>query len=342
MLRRGIQVNQPPGHNSSLAAGYWGHNPKARVMEEQVPERIIKSNTDFLQLGVVVDIWLPPAKNLAILPTCSCVKTTNKSADVQCAKCHGLGRIPGYVKWGHSTYFFAAVALGMTGQSDAGPTIPPTIVKNTTTSMHTLALASGVATGSFETQDFGVDNPYSDGWALESLVYNRAPGNMHTVEWSLNRGSTWLKGDFTKLRLSRGTIRFRVTLFRQNAADLSPQFEILRFRHPCQDKPWIRIARPMGKRKRKRDEFGSVEEESGLSYWTVPLDQGTRALVNGQVVHDKVWLPENFIFEVLEGTFAGDRYAVVSYNRSEHMGIMTSQAFDVRRVQEGEIGAQVF
>lgn len=338
IIRRGLQVNPPPGYNGRLDAGYWGPSAKATMVESQIPERIIKANKDSLGMGVAAQIWVAPVMNLEHLPTCGCVKATNQSADVRCAKCHGLKRIPGYVKWGYDTHFFSAVAIGLTASPDAGYTIPPEIVKNTATSLHTLQLATGVLSASFQTHDFGVDNPFAKDWELNTLVYNRSPGNAHNVEWSLDRGTTWMSGKFSELSLFHGTIRFRVTLSRTSANDHSPQFEILRFRHPCQNQPFIKIARPMGTRKRKREEFGKTEDESGLNYWTVPMDEGTSAKILGQKVYDKVWLPDNFIFEILEGTFAGDRYAVVSYKRSEHIGIMTSQSFDVRRVQPDEIG----
>ena len=336
-LRTGLVINAP-GRQTSLAAGYWGHTgPKGVMVATQIPERIIKSNRDLVKMGVLADIWVAPVMNLDTLPACGCVKTTNQSADVKCAKCHGLKRIPGYVKWGYDTFFFSAVALGLTAQPDAGITIPSTFVKNTTTTLHTLGLANGVLTSSFETHDFAVDNVYSTNWEMQALVYNRDRGNSNSVEWSLDRGTTWLSGDFKQLSLTRGTIRFRITLSRLSVDSLSPQFEILRFRYPSQKEPWVRIARPMGKRKRKREEFGKTEDESGLNYWTPPLPDGGKATVNGQVVYNKVWLPNDFFFQILEGTFVGDRYVTVSYARSEHIGVMTSQSFDVRRVLENEI-----
>ena len=338
-LRTGLVINAP-GRQTSLAAGYWGHTgPKGIMIATQVPERIIKSNRDLVKMGVLADIWVAPTENLNFLPTCGCVKSTNQSADVKCAKCHGLKLIPGYVKWGYDTFFFSAVALGLTGQADPGATIPATFVKNTSTTLHTLGLAAGVLSSSFQTPDFAIDNKYSENWEMQALVYNRDRGNSNLVEWSLDRGTTWLSGDFTKLSLTQGTIRFKVTLTRMTLDSISPQFEILRFRYPSQNEPWIRIAKPMGKRKRKREEFGKTEDESGLNYWTVPLIDGGKATINGQVAYNKAWLPNDFFFQILEGTFVGDRYMTVSYARSEHIGVMTSQSFDVRRILPNEIAS---
>lgn len=338
-IRTGIMINPP--NRTSLASGFWGPGgPKPRMLADQVVERITKSNADFIRMGVVSDLWIAPFDNQDKLPTCSCVKVTNQSADIRCNKCHGLKLIPGYVKWGYNTCFYSAVEVGLTGQSDPGFNFPTSIVKNTSTTLHTLQLATGVLSASFVTPDYAVNNPYSGSFELQTKIYNRAAGNGYSVEWSLDQGTTWLTGDFTKLELSQGTIRFRITLSRQSAANASPQFEILRFRYPIQDEPFIRAAKPMGNRKKKREETGITEEESGLKYWTIPI-KGS-AQVNGQSVFDKAWLPDSFILLLREGTFAGDRYWTTNIERSEHIGVLTSQWFTVRRVQPNEIYFGVF
>jgi hypothetical protein len=343
LLRTGIVINPSP-RQQSLAAGYWGaKSPKSMMLATQVVERIIKSNSDWVKMGVISDVWVPPLENIGKLPICGCVKTTNQTADVRCQKCYGTKFIPGFVKWGYNTSFFSAVASGFTGQPDAGFELPTSIVKNVATSLHTLQLAPGVISSSFQTSDFAVYNPYNTDWELEALVYNRAPGNSYLVEWSLDRGANWFSGDFKTLQLSRGDIRFRVTMSRLNSNSPSPQFEILRFRHPCQDQPWIRIAKPMGSRKKKREVFGNVTDESGLKFITIPL-QG-QAQINGEVVYSKVWLPDegsSFFFEVKEGSFAGDRYWNTSLERSEHIGILTSQLLAVRKLQAEEIYSSIF
>jgi len=341
-VRRGIQVNLPS--RQSLASGYWGNSPdspKARVQADQVIERIIKANTDFISLGNMADIWVAPQESLHLLPQCGCVKVTNQSADVRCAKCYGVKLIPGYVKWGYNTMFFSAVNLGFTAQQEPGFNLPPTIEKNANTTLHTLQLTAGVLTSSFQTPDFEVSNPYSTEWELEGLIFNRAPGNSHNIEWSLDRGATWLGGNFKLLHLFRGTIRFRVTLTRTSLQTVSPQFEILRFRHPIQEKPWVRVSRPMGNRRKKREETGITEDESGVSFITVPV-KGS-AQVFGQTVWSKPWMPDQqFFIELKEGSFAGERYIPTSYSRSETLGVMTLQTFSVRRSIPNELFGAVF
>jgi hypothetical protein len=330
-LRKGIQINPPC--RTSLAAGYWGQDPKSTVLSTQTVERIMKNNTDLIRgMGVVADIWVEASENRDWLPVCSCVKTTNQSADQRCKKCYGTKRVPGFVKWGFNTMFYSAVSTGFQ--------LPPTIRKKNDTTMHTLELSQGVLAAEFDTPDFSVNNPYSTGWELQTAIYNRANQTGNSIKWSIDGGTTWSAEPISTLHLERGNIRFRIRLERVDANALSPQFEILRLRHPIQECPFIKVARPMGTRKRSREVFGETENESGLSYWTVPIHGG--AQVMGQPVYSKPWLPDRFLLEIKEGTFAGDRYVPVSYQRSEHIGVMTSQIFSVRRAQPDEIYGSVF
>lgn len=329
-LRVGLVVNPPP--RQSLAAGYWGRSPRATVLSTQTVERIIKNNSDMLRgMGFSTSLWVEPEfpKNS---PLCSCVKTTNKSADQRCAKCYGLSYVPGYVKWGYNTSYLSAV--------DTIYGLPNTLQKFTDTTQHTIGLAAGVLSAQLVTPDFSVFNPFSDGWEMEAKVYNRDRGNNHLVEWSIDEGGTWSQADISTLHLERGLIRFRITLTRTNANTVSPLFEIIRLRHPIQRELSVRIARPMGRRKRTRETTGQVEAESGLEYWTVPI-MG-KAQINGQDVFTKQWLPQRCIFEVLEGTFAGSRYLPTEVKHSEHLGMLTSQWFPVRLIVQDEIFNAVF
>lgn len=339
VVRRGIMIN--PAARQTLAAGYWGQSPKSTMLADQVVERITKSNKDWVRMGVITDLWVPPTLNTDQLPVCGCVKTTNQSADVRCAKCTGLKLIPGYVKWGYNTCFYSAVNAGFTGEADAGFNLPTGIVKNVSTTLHTLALAPGTLSASFQTQDFGVNNPYVQAWELQTLIYNRAPGNSYLVEWSLDRGATWITGDFTGLQLGRGTIRFRITMSRLTTGSFSPQFEILRFRHPIIDEPFIRLAKPMAPRKRSRGPYGVEENDGGgIKFIAVPLAGATQ--INGQNTFDRVIFPDNCLILLREGTFAGDRYFSTSIEPSEHIGVMTSQLLSTRRVQTLEIFNAIF
>lgn len=341
-IRTGRDINLPP--RSSLAAGYWGGNPKDIMMSDQKIEQIRANNEAFLKMSPVADIWVKPRKNLDSLPVCSCVKVTNQSADIRCMKCFGVKKIPGYVKWGYNTCFFSAVGNGLADSSDTGQNLPSSIAKDTTTTRQVLILAPGVIASEFQTPDFAVDNPYSEFWELEARVYNQAPGNYYKVEWSLDQGVTWLSSDFGSLRLARGTIRFQITLGRTNAQTKSPQFEILRFRHPIQDVPYIRMARNMGRRKKKREEMGLTEDESGLQFWTSILEGNNegRAQINGQTVFDSIWFHSHFITLMREGVFAGDRYWTVDNQVSEYAGIATTQWWTPRKIQSEESFASLF
>ena len=331
LLRKGIMANPPD--RTSLAAGYWGRSPKDTALSTQIVERITKSNADLIRgMGFVADIWVNPTENVALLPQCSCVKNTSQSADQRCQKCYGTKRVPGFVKWGFNTLYYSSVSTQFQ--------LPPTIRKKNDTTMHTFELAPNVLQTDFETPDMPVWNPYSTGWEMQTLVYNRANQTGHSIAWSIDSGANWSDQPISTLSLERGVIRFKVTMYRKTADQASPQFEMIRLRHPIQEEPFIKVARPMGTRKRGRETFGDVENESGLEYWTVPIHGS--AQIMGQTVYSKPWLPDRFMLEIKEGTFAGDRYLPVSYKRSEHIGVMTSQIFSVRRSQPEEIYGAVF
>lgn len=274
-------------------------------------------------------------------PLCSCYKETSKQGENKCRSCYGTGVIPGYTKFGHGEFFVSAI--------DATVTLTNCSL-NTDVVPFRVLLDTGQTSGTVESTDFTVSNAGTRPFEYRTDTYIRqSSGTSVTVEFSTNAGGAWdpienlntVGGDPP----TSGTLRFRFTLARTLAADRSPAFEIFRVRHPRLDEPYVRVLKGLPMRKRGRENYGVVEDEGNLRYWTVPLRHFDDAI---QQDPDVVTPPEDNIIQqeafvaFIDGVHTGLRFDCTSFDYHDPDGIFISQGFGARRLQFDEIQYTVF
>lgn len=325
--QRGCKV---PGAN--MAVGYWGRDIQAQVFAEQqaARERALLQ-AQILVGGLRMELWQEPPAG----PVCACYNPINKMADRKCMACHGVGKVPGYLKFGYNTLWMSA--------SDPDSVLTDLrLTKNYQSSK--LELVDGALVGSVESADkpfsrtvFGATWGTSVQYYLMESDYSSV-----TVEYSLDAGTTWAElSNLPAETAQTGMIRFRATMSRTETAARSPLFEMLSARYatiPLSSPdlngvyrmgPWILIMREPPSTGYRKQDYGDQPIEEGLEMWTAGLAMFDPSIAYGSL-SELIKGPE-VLMQLLDGARAGNRYMATEWQNSDPMAyIIVSQTFKMR------------
>ena len=321
--------------NGSSAVGYWGRDIFRRINAEQEQARQRTLLTDqVLAGGIRSEMW----KSVETGTKCSCYKESNKTSDSKCLSCHGIGLVPGYLKFGYNTLWMSAV--------DSDVTL--TNVEITTTFKSSkIILSSSATTGTIESGDKTFSKTATGAvWENDVSSYVRVDGSSSvTVEYSLDSGVTWNGiSNLTGATPSSGTIRFKATLSRDTTSILSPLFEMVRARYATVDLssqqadgsyrmgPWVLLMRTIPVSRNTRSEWANLPTQENLKVWTVGLSEFDSSITAGS---NDEFIRENneVIFRIMDGVQTDSRYKITSYSPSDPFAyIITQQTFDIRYI----------
>lgn len=323
---RGCKV--PGAH---MAVGYWGRDIHAQIFAEQEQARQRALLTEQIIAGSIrAALWTGVTEG----PRCACYKESNQQADRKCGACHGVGIVPGYVKFGYETFWLSG------SDPDASLT---GVMLSTAWKSAKVVLEPGATSGVIESVDMPFTrDAYGSAWSAEALYFlPEETESSVVVEYSLDGGDTWAPIEtLCAVNPVSGTIRFRATLTRTSEDVISPQFEIVRARFarlPLANLsagqyrmgPWILIMREPPKTRHRKYEYGDIPVEDGLSFWTAGLAFFDPSIAPGS---DEELLKGPLVFiEVLDGARRGSRYVTTSWQNSDPFGyILVSQTFEIR------------
>lgn len=319
-----------PGSN--MAVGYWGRDIHAQVFaDQQIGKERALLQEQILLGGFRTELW----QGVKTGPECACYNPINRMADKKCLACHGVGIVPGYLKFGYNTLWMSA--------SDADVTLTDLrLTKNYQSSK--LELVDGALTGVVESADkpfsrtvFGAVWETSVQYYLMESDYSSV-----AVEYSLDSGGTWL--DLSNLpseTMLTGVIRFRVTMSRTEVEARSPLFEMLRARYATiplsnpdvndvyRKGPWILIMREPPSTGYRKQDYGDLPIEENLPLWTAGLGMFDSSITMGST--DELIQGPEALVRLLDGARAGNRYVATSWQNSDPMAyIIVSQTFKMR------------
>lgn len=346
-------------NRSHLAPGQWASSWRY-VQAQQVPEKVrVWLQDKLVTRGRWVDLYLPVAESTAGAVACTCTKNTTDSSDRSCITCFGTKYAPGYQKFLHQTQFWCSAEY-------ANFTLDNTTI-STAKKANIITLVSGQTLGFVETDDKSYENEVEEDWEVKLDAYRRAAGSSFILEFSIDAGTSWttvplsevdspglgFTGTISGADLAgTGSVRFRITLGRNSASDLTPAFEILRIRRVMSEnenqnlirqrpdhvsgsilvlRPWV-IEQDSIEPGRGR----LVEHLNAMS-WTSPLD-----FFDTSLTHDtpdcriQDHLGPHAFYEMSSGVQEGTRYALTKVSYNDNFGVFTQQHFDDRRTQPGE------
>lgn len=314
-----------------MAVGYWGRDIHAHIFANQEQARQRALLTEQILAGSIrAALW----RGVTEGPQCACYKESNQQADRKCGACHGVGLVPGYVKFGYETFWLSG--------SDPDASLTGVTLTEGWKSAK-VVLEAGETTGVIESVDMPFTrDAFGSAWSAESLYFlPEEEESSVVVEYSLDGGDTWAPIEtLCAVNPTGNMIRFRATLNRDTAAVITPQFEIIRARFsriplsmPSAGQyrmgPWILIMREPPKTRHRKYEYGDIPVEDGLSFWTAGLAFFDPEIEAGSE-EELLKGPLTFI-EVLDGARTGTRYVTTSWQNSDPFGyILVSQTFEIR------------
>jgi hypothetical protein len=319
----------------STAPGYWGPSISARVQAENIPGKILALLWDkLLALGKDVYLWTQIRDTTPGSIICSCTKDTTKRPDITCSSCYGTGFIPGYVKFLYKTFYFPSVDPGV---------VLTNVELDTNIKPYRLRLVAGQLTGTIEFPVASYSNLRDLDWEVKNDAANIKSTNSILAEFSTN-GTLYYPiseiNDTGKKPLGSGSLYVRITLTRALIDDRSPEFEIIRFRYPTSEKPYIKILRPQVTEVPSWMQYGLRAEQLAERYWTVPLNMFDDTI---QPNKPEARILENSIYQRVTGINSENKYVTTKLSYNEEFGIFTQQSFDTRVSQPEEVyGKLVF
>lgn len=313
---------------ASSATGYWGNNPYQRIISEQIPEKILALLKDKLySRGKDVYLWQQILENNPLALLCSCVKDTTDRADTTCASCYGTRYIPGYIRFAHETLYLASI--------DSGTTLV-NVTLNTDIKSHRILLEDTSLTGSITSSAIAYDNSLNLNWDFRGDSATIKSTNVIDYFFSTDSITYYPISEINdtgKQPIGTGNIYLRVVLTRTSLADRSPEFEIIRIRHPNVIEPYIKILRPAININPTWGSYGKRSEHTGERFWTIPLNF-FNSLITPNTTEAQI--KENSFYERISGINTEIKYVTSKLMYNEEFGIFTQQSFDTRRTQEQE------
>ena len=336
------------------AVGYWGGDPHGRLLADQTPEKVLALNYDKIRtLGLPLSLWMEvPDIGVNGVTLCSCVSTTAKQADIPCLSCYGVGRIPGFQKFGTRQYWVSS--------TDSWATLTNVELK-TDFSPYFLALTDAATSGTAVSNPITINTTGKLGnWESNAYAFCRdgntsidggSVGTNSTiaVEWSTD-STTWRAMStlptLNPINPSTTSIRFKVTFTRTATTIKSPRFGIARIRFPYVtdirtrngvpevDEPIIRAIETWDQEQFVKEPRALRREANAAKFWTLPLSFFDTSLTRDSMDSK---IRETAFVEQRYGSNIGLRYPINSFYYSDRFGIFTRQEFDLRRAQ-GNIG----
>jgi len=315
-----------------MAVGYWGRDIHSHVFgEQQLSKERALLIEQILAGSIRADLWQGVEDGVK----CGCYKESNQQPDRKCSACHGVGKVPGFFKFGYET-------LWMTGMDVDATLTNLRLSKNFKSAK--LELVDDALSGTIESADKPfIRDVLGSTWEADywSLVREDGVSDV-VVEFSLDSGGSWSPiCDLLTVNPSSGNIRFRATLTRDTANVLSPFFEVVRARYATialsredvggsyRMGPWILIMREPPTTGYKKQEYGDIPLEDGLEFWTAGLSLFDPTITVGS--EEEMIKGPNVLIEVLDGARAGNRYVTTTWKNSDPFGyIITSQTFKIR------------
>lgn len=341
-----------------LAVGHWG-SPHRRIELDQTAAKVrVWLQDKLIARGRFVQLYLPAAAGSGNI-ACTCVKNTTDSAERTCLSCYGTKFIPGYTRFLTANRYWASAEVAAFTLTDA--------LITTSKKANVIVIAEGATTGIIETQDKNfTDNPNLETFEIKVEAFRRATGTTFLLEYSVDAGTTWAELPLTEVQGGTGftgelevedpdpfVIRFRFTMTRADADDLTPAFEIIRMRRVRTEDENRRHIR------RRREDYvpGSililrpwVQEQDSLEpnrgriiehqndrTWTAPLDFFDAAVTHDTPaarVQDALGPHPFYVYN--SGVLAGEVYVITKTSFNEQLGIFTHQFFEDRRAQDNE------
>lgn len=316
--------------NASSAVGYWGRNISKRIDNEQIPQKIRALLQDkLLSRGKDVFLWQEPSiESTPNSLVCSCVKDTTDKPDITCNSCYGTGVIPGYLKFLHDTLFIASISNNVSLiNSKLDTDIKP----------HRIVIDDMELSGSITSSRLQYSNPLGLDWDFKVDGPNIKDTNQIAGSFSLD-GIQFFPieeiNDIDKKPVGIGGIYLRVSLSRESVEDRSPEFLIMRVRHPTRTSPYIKILRPQITEMPVLGIYGKKAEHLGERFWTMPLDFFNSSIPTNTALA-KIF--ENSFYERTDGIHTNRRYVTSKLMYNEEFNIFTHQSFESRRAQPEEV-----
>ena len=310
------------------AVGYWGRDPNVRIELEQIPGKVRALLQDKLESrGKNVFLWIESTEDSPNSLICSCVKVEADKPDVTCNSCYGTGIIPGYVKFLHETLFMSSISPGLSLTN---------LVLDTNIKPFRLVLADNQISGSATSPRLQYSNPMGLDWDFLVDGPNIFEKNLISASFSVDGINFYALeeiNDVDKKPVGLGGIYFRISLGRPTVDDRSPEFFIIRARHPSCHGPYIKILRPAVTEIPSLMQYGRRIENAAERFWTMPLDYFDPTIpVNTPLARIK----ENSFYARADGINAGNRFTTNKLVYDEEFGIFTHQSFETRRIQVEE------
>ena len=319
-----------PGAN--MAVGYWGRDIHAHVFteQEQARQRALLQEQILLG-GLRTELW----QGVVDGPVCACYNPINQMADRKCSACHGVGKVPGYLKFGYKTLWLSA--------SDEDATLTDVrLTKNYQSSK--LELVDDAIQGTIESEDLPFSRTVLGSSWETSVQYFLMESDYSSVgiEYSFDSGLTWYDlEDLTSDTTQEGSIRFKATLSRDDTDVRSPLFEMIRARYstiPLSNSdmlgvyrkgPFILIMRGPPSTGYRKQDYGDQPIEEGLDMWTAGLGMFDPSIELGSLA-ELVKGPDALI-KLLDGARAGNRYVATAWQNSDPLAyLLVSQTFKTR------------
>lgn len=323
----------PKVTGASGAVGYWGRDSYQRVEAEQIPQKIRALLQDkLITRGKDAYLWVQSTDSTPNSLVCSCVKETADKPDITCASCNGVGFIPGYVRFLHTTHFLSSISSGISLTN---------LTLNTDIKPHRLLLTDMQLSGAVTSCRIQFSNPLGLDWDVGLFAPNIVETNLVQASFSTDGINFWPVdqiNDADKKPVGVGGIYLRISMSRASVEHRSPEFQIVKLRVANCRKPFIKILRPQRSDLPSLMQYGLRNEALGERFWTMPLDYFDKNIPpNTQLAK----IQENSFYARVNGMFAGDLYVTTKLIADEEFGIFTWQSFESRKAQAEEMYAKL-
>jgi len=321
-------------NSSPNAVGYWGRNISDRIDMEQIPDKVSQLLSDKLESrGKRSYLWRQVTEDTANTLICSCIKNTTERPDITCNSCYGTGVIPGYKLFLHETLYLSSISPNSSLIN---------VHVDTEIKPHRILLNDFQLNGLITSSRIQFSNPLGLDWDIRVDSPNIKSTNLVTVSFSTNGVNFYPIEDINGVNkpVGVGGLYIQVSLSRESVEDRSPEFQMVRLRHPNRTDPYIKILRPNVNEIPTLMQYGGRIENVGERFWTMPLSYFDSTIPENTVLARIV---DNAFYARVDGINAGIRFVTTKLMFNEEFGIFTHQSFEPRRVQPEEVyGALVF
>jgi hypothetical protein len=179
-------------------------------------------------------------------------------------------------------------------------------------------------------------NPLGLNWEYKIDAPNIKATNLISVSFSLDGINFYPIEDINgpNKPIGIGGIYIQISLSRESVEDRSPEFQIIRLRHPNSLNPYIKILRPNVNEIPALMQYGGRVENVGERFWTMPLSYFDSSIPEDTALARII---ENAFYSRVDGIQAGTKFVITKLMFNEEFGKFTHQSFEPRRVQPEEV-----